>query len=222
MFAATRKRLENLRKGGDRGMTLTELLIAMGIFAVVLVVFMQAVAVMAKTTVRSQAQSDSADQLRNVFLRLDKEVRYAQDINTPATANGAVYVEYWIPDDTASGASTCVQWRYVISSSILQRRTWTQGNAASVSSWNTMATNLRNDLSSSAQQPFRVTRAGTTGSKVYLHQRLDVYLNSGLGAGTDARGSQLSTTFVAQNSSTASITNPGTQNVCLIGSVQRP
>jgi prepilin-type N-terminal cleavage/methylation domain-containing protein len=215
-------RLERIRKDGDRGFTLTELLIAMGIFAVVLVVFMQAVAVMAKTTVRTQAQSDSADQLRNVFLRLDKEVRYAQDINTPATSNGAIYVEYWVPDNTASGASQCVQWRYVIASNTLQRRTWNQGDASSVTGWITMATKLRNDLSSSAQQPFTVTRAGTTGSKVYLHQRLDVFLSSGMGSGTDARGSQLSTTFVAQNSSTGSLTNSGTQNVCLIGTVQRP
>lgn len=222
MMRALRTRLDRIRKDGDRGFTLTELLIAMGIFAVVLVVFMQAVAVMAKTTVRTQAQSDSLDQLRNVFLRLDKEVRYAQDINTPTTANGAIYIEYWIPQNTATAASQCVQWRYVIASKTLQRRTWNQGDASSVSNWITMATNLRNDLSSSSQQPFTVTRAGTTGSKVYLHQRLDVFLSGGLGSGSDARGSQLSTTFVAQNSSTASLTNSGTQNVCLVGTVQRP
>ena len=194
----------------------------MGIFSIVLVVMMSAVAVMAKTTVKSEATSDSADQMRNVFLRLDKEVRYASDINTPATASGAIYVEYWVPASAGTGKSTCVQWRYVKATNILQRRTWEQGKPGTVTGWITMATKLRNNLASSTEQPFVVHRAGTTGGKVYLHQRLDIYLDAGLGDETDPRGSQLNVNFVAQNSSPSFGTNPGTTKVCLVGAVQRP
>ena len=223
MMRAIRARLNVDKSQGDRGVSLIELIVAMSIFSIVLVVFMAAVASMAKVTVRSEATSDSADQMRNVFLRLDKEVRYASDINTPATSAGAIYIEYWVPASSADGTSLCVQWRDVTATDILERRTWTQGAPGTVTGWITMADNLRNNLSSSAEQPFVIHRAGTSDGKVYLHQRLDVFLSAGLGtSSTDSRGSELDTTFVAQNSSTTSITNPGTTNVCLTGSVQRP
>lgn len=213
-----------LRKtGSDQGMTLVELIISMAIFSVVLVVFLGALSVMARNTVKSAATADSADQLRNVFQRLDKEVRYASDINTPATSNGSIYIEYWVPASAGNGESTCVQWRYVKAKDELQRRTWIQGDPDSVSKWLTLATRLRNDLTDSSQQPFTIHRAGTFGGKTYLHQRLDIYLSSGLGTeDDDARGSQLDVSFVAQNSSTASVTNGGSTNVCLTGSVGRP
>ncbi len=223
MITWMRARTSATKQGGDKGMSLLELIVAMGIFSIVLVVFMSAVATMAKTTVKSQATSDSADQLRNVFLRMDKEVRYASDINTPGTANGAVYMEYWVPENAGTGASMCVQWRYVLATDILQRRTWTYGAPGTVTGWMTLATDLRNNMSLPAEQPFVVHRAGAIGSKVYLHQRLDVYLSAGLGADTsDSRGSELDSSFVAQNSSTASVTNAGVTKVCLTGSVQRP
>ena len=223
MIRAMRARMSATKESGDRGMSILELIVSMGIFSVVLVVFMSAVATMAKTTVKSQATSDSADQMRNVFLRMDKEIRYASDINTPGTANGAVYVECWVPENAANSASMCVQWRYVIATHILQRRTWTYGAPGTVTGWITMATDLRNNLAVPAQQPFTIHRAGALGSKVYLHQRLDVYLSAGLGADTsDSRGSELATSFVAQNSSTASVSNPGVTKVCLTGTVQRP
>lgn len=215
-------RLRAVDPRGDRGTSLVELLISMAIFSIVLVVFMGAVATMAKSTVKSEARSDSADQLRNVFLRMDKEVRYASDINTPATANGAVYLEYWVPASAGTGESICVQWRYVIDTDELQRRTWDQGDPDSVGNWITMATRLRNNLASANQQPFTVHRAGTFDGKTYLHQRLDVYLSSGMGTDDDSRGSQLDVRFVAQNSSTGSVTNGGSTNVCLTGTVQRP
>jgi prepilin-type N-terminal cleavage/methylation domain-containing protein len=219
---AIRSRLAAIERG-ERGMTLVELIVSMAIFSVVLVVFLGALGAMAKTTVKSEVASDSADQLRNVFLRMDKEVRYASDINTPATANGSIYVEYWVPASAKDGESTCVQWRYVKASDKLQRRTWVQGDPDSVTGWATLATRLRNDLNATDQQPFTIHRAGTFSGKTYLHQRLDIYLSNGLGTDhEDPRGSQLDVSFVAQNSSTASVTNGGSTSVCLTGTVGRP
>jgi len=221
---ALRARAAELRKhdGRDKGFSLVELIVSMGIFSVVLVVFMAAVSTMAQTTVKSQATSDAASQMRTVFQRFDKELRYASDINTPATANGAIYVEYWVPQNAGTGESQCVQWRYVKATNELQRRQWKQGNAASVTGWVTMVTDLKNNLSVPAQQPFTVHRAGTIGGKVYLHQTLDIFLDAGMGTSGDTRGSQLAVSFVAQNSSTGSVTNAGVTKVCLTGAVQRP
>ena len=126
-----------------------------------------------------------------------------------------------MPASAATGQSTCVQWRYVAASKELQRRSWLQGDPSSVTPWITMVTRLRNDLSQSTQQPFVVYRAGAFGGKVYTHQRLDVFLDSGLSSSPN-QGGQLKVSLVAQNSATTSVTNTGTQKVCLVGGVQRP
>ena len=219
-----RKRLERMarRRDDDSGMSIVELITAMGIFTFVLVVFLAATANMARSTGRNQVVSDTSTQLRTVFQRLDKEVRYASDINMPGSAGGDIYLEYWVPANAASGESMCVQWRYDTSENRLQRRTWEQGDPSTVTSWTTMVTRLRNDLTSTAEQPFVVRLAGPSGGKVYLHQRLEVYLDAGLGPGMKNAGSELDVSFVAQNSSTASVTNNGTSKVCLAGGVGRP
>jgi len=206
----------------DRGVSVVELIVSMGIFVMVLVVFLAAVVTMSRATSRTQATGDSASQLRTVFQRLDKEVRYASAINPPAQTSGNFYVEYLVPATVATGESLCVQWRFMASDRELQRRTWTPGNAASVSEWQTMVTDLRNDLTETTQLPFVFHRAGPVGSKVFLRQGLTVRLDAGLGQAGDPGGSQLNVFMVARNSSTSSVGNTGTDRVCLVGAVQRP
>lgn len=221
MIGMVRRRLQAVRDNREAGVSIMELIISMLIFSFVLVVFMGAIVSMVRATSRNQVVSDTSTQLRTVYQRLDKEVRYASDINTPGTSGGNIYIEYWMPASAATGQSTCVQWRYVAASKELQRRSWLQGDPSSVTPWITMVTRLRNDLSQSTQQPFVVYRAGAFGGKVYTHQRLDVFLDSGLSSSPN-QGGQLKVSLVAQNSATTSVTNTGTQKVCLVGGVQRP
>ncbi|MES1171413.1 MAG: hypothetical protein ABUL56_03525 [Actinomycetota bacterium] len=221
MIGMVRRRLQAVRDDREAGVSIMELIISMLIFSFVLVVFMGAIVSMVRATSRNQVVSDTSTQLRTVYQRLDKEVRYASDINTPGTSGGNIYIEYWMPASAATGQSTCVQWRYVAASKELQRRSWLQGDPSSVTPWITMVTRLRNDLSQSTQQPFVVYRAGAFGGKVYTHQRLDVFLDSGLSSSPN-QGGQLKVSLVAQNSATTSVTNTGTQKVCLVGGVQRP
>lgn len=219
MMKILRQRLRN----EDRGVTIVELIVSMGIFVMVLVVFLAAMVTMSRQAVRTQAVGDSASQLRTVFQRLDKEVRYASAINAPGHSDGDIYVEYLVPESTGAGEELCVQWRYLVAAKELQRRTWTLGDADSASGWQTMVTGLRNDLSDPAQQPFVFHRAGPVGSVIYLRQGLTVRLDAGMGEAGDPAGSQLHVFMVARNSSTASETNAGTTNrVCLVGEVQRP
>lgn len=210
------------RARDERGVTIVELLVSMGIFVMVLVVFLAAVVTMSRTAVRTQATGDSASQLRTVFQRLDKEVRYASAINPPGETAGNFYVEYHLPATVGTGAAQCVQWRYMVSTRELQRRTWTPGVASSVTGWQTMVTDLRNDLSEASQLPFVFHRAGPVGNKVFLRQGLTVRLDAGMGQAGDPGGSQLNVFMVARNSSTASEGNTGTARVCLVGTVQRP
>lgn len=222
MFTVVREHARHrLRVADDTGVTIVELLVAMGIFLLVLVVFLAATVTMSRQAVSTQAIGDSASQLRTVYQRLDKEVRYASALNVPGTSSGNIYVEYLVPASVGTGEAQCVQWRYMTAEGELQRRTWKPDDASTVSEWSTMVVNLRNDLPS--EQPFVFHRAGPDGAKVFVRQRLDVYLDAGLGEAGDAEGSQLDVHMVANNSSTLSETNlDETHQVCLVGGVQRP
>lgn len=208
-----------MRKNKDRtneeGMTLVEMIVAMGILTVLLVISLSAVVALTKSTVRAQAVANATDQLRVTFQRFDKEVRYASAINIPGFSDEDYYVEYLVEASVKDGAATCVQWRLNMDTAELQRRTWSL-DSTEASAWQTTVTGVRNDLSKKAEYPFTVQRAGTVDGKVYNRHQLEINLDTGMGEGKDARGGQLVSNFVAQNSST---TSPNT--VCLNGAIGR-
>ncbi|GAA2248213.1 hypothetical protein GCM10010401_22600 [Rarobacter faecitabidus] len=214
----------------DKGMTLVELIVAMGILTLVLAIFMAGVVAMVRTTVRADSSSSAGDQMRTVFQRMDREIRYATDINRPAIVGTRQYVEYRYMEPDNEGVAQCVQWRYDSTSKELQRRNWIDGSPASVSAWQSFVTKGRNDLSVPAQRPFTFYRAGVDDSSgvSYTNQRLRVVLDAGLGSFGDGSGSQLNTILVARNSSDQSTSNTDSNNdgitdfpVCLTG-VGRP
>ncbi|MEP7763983.1 type II secretion system protein [Sanguibacter sp. 25GB23B1] len=194
----------------DTGMTLVELIVAMGIFTVVIAVFMAGIVVMTKNTARAQAVADAGDEVRRVFQRLDREVRYASAINRPGTgSSGAYYVEYLVSAVEAGKQPMCTQWRYVPATGTIERRTWANvTSGASPSAWSTLANRVRNDLAT--QKPFEFTPAGSINAS----QQLRVFLDVGPGAGgPDARkGAQLDSQFVARNTDTSTTTNADIDN----------
>lgn len=193
------------RRGDDSGMTLTELIVSMGIFSVVVVIFMAGVVVMTKNTARAQAVGDSGDAALKIFQRLDKEVRYSSAVNAggAGTTAGTYYVEYLITAVDAAAQPKCVQWRYSSATRKLDRRTWPNVAAPTASAWLTMATTMRNDLSVAAQRPFVFTPADSTN----VNQRLTVHLDLGYGAANGKRGAAIDSVFVARNTSTSSQSN---------------
>lgn len=206
--AKVRRVLQGDRSERDGGMTLVELLVAMGILTIILAVFTVGLISMVKTTARNKVKADSLDQFRVVFSRMDREVRYASDINRPVLTNGKYYLEYLVANVESGDAEQCVQWRYVVDTHVLQRRTWDPADTSRVSSWTTTVTGLRNDLADASQIPFVMYQAGTASAgRAYTNQRLRVFLSSGDGTSTNGAGSTLSTTFVARNSSDQSVTN---------------
>jgi prepilin-type N-terminal cleavage/methylation domain-containing protein len=108
----------------DKGFTLMELLIAMGLFAVVMTLVSGAMIVMYHDVGKQQGQSNDLDGLRKATDLLDFQVRYANAISQPGVgATGtATYVEW----QTGNGGQpqTCTQWRLDSSTSLLQYRTW--------------------------------------------------------------------------------------------------
>ncbi|MGY4642607.1 PulJ/GspJ family protein [Cellulomonas sp. URHB0016] len=193
------------RRADDSGMTLTELIVSMGIFSVVVVIFMSGVVVMTKNTARAQVVGDSGDTALKIFQKLDKEVRYSSGVNAGgagATA-GTYYVEYLITAVEGGTQPKCVQWRYSSTTRKLERRSWPNVATPTATAWLTMATNMRNDLSVVTDRPFTFTPADS----VNLNQRLAVHLDLGKGAAGGKSGAMIDSVFVARNTSSSSQSN---------------
>jgi prepilin-type N-terminal cleavage/methylation domain-containing protein len=184
----------------DRGLTLVELLVAMGIFVIVLAVFMTGVVSMTRTTASAQGVSDATTSTRKVLDRFDRQVRYSTGINRPGLgSSGSYYVEFAMPAQAAGAIPLCVQWRYDPAARTIALRTWNDTATPSPTGWSSMASNVRNDLATEA--PFKFFASNSTSKE----QALQVLLDIGVGS---QRGALVATTYVARNTSTATQTNP--------------
>lgn len=181
-----------LQRSRDAGYTLVELLVAMGIFTVVLSVVMAGVMVMTVDLRKTSNQTDASDQVRNAVLRMDKQVRYADSIVPPKRIGSDWYVAF---ETTVSGQNNCQGYRLRGATDLLQYRK-VDNNTGTDSGWHTVATNVVNDPTVSAQQPFTLTAAnGTT----MLRQLLDVHLWASKGSSSKGTA-ETDVAFVARNS----------------------
>lgn len=195
-----------LRRGAadDAGMTLIELIVAMGVFTVLVSVFMAGIVIMTRSTVRTDVTAASGDSVRTVFERLDRQVRYAESINYPGTGvSGAVYVEFRVSATVSSnGKAMCTQWRWDPATQHLERRSWEDAPGVVPAAWSVVATKVLADSDTSGRPyPFQVSTASATEPRQRLTLRLTV---GSLPVGTTIDSE---TTFSARNSSTKSLSN---------------
>jgi prepilin-type N-terminal cleavage/methylation domain-containing protein len=188
-------------RGDDAGMSLVELIVAMGIFTIVISIFMAGLITMTENTVRTEVTTDAAESVRRVFQRLDKQVRYADAINLPGNgASGARYVEFRTPETvSASGVTTCTQWRWNPATEEIQARVWPQ-SAATLPGWSVVATDVVDDATVTGY-PFTVVVASPSHPRQSL--QLQLLLESDASSGSVSSDS----TFVARNSSVDSAGN---------------
>jgi prepilin-type N-terminal cleavage/methylation domain-containing protein len=106
---------------GSAGLTLVELLVAMVILSIFFGVFGAVATRLFDSTMNQQARSANLDSNRMVVLKLDRQVRYANAVNTPVTHNASQYVEW--RSGSSGQQQTCVQWR-VTTAGLVQRRSW--------------------------------------------------------------------------------------------------
>ncbi|HST82604.1 MAG TPA: type II secretion system protein [Kineosporiaceae bacterium] len=189
-----------LPKRDDSGFTLVEMIVAMGIFAVLLAIFSTAVQSFSKSTVRSLRTSDQTTQGRVVFNLFDKQVRAASAISIPALSGSSWYVEYL--DDTGT-AAICTQWVVRTDTDIIATRKWTVG-ATTAPAWRTVATNVTN---STTQAPFTLI-ASTT---VVPRQRLSVTLRYQRTGGPLTVNNSV---FTARNTGSMTSTNTTSGLIC--------
>lgn len=190
------ERLRARRPTGDDGTTLIELMVGMAIMAVFMSIFTAAIVMMTQTANKVEAVSITSAQTSQAFLRLDKTVRYAAAITTPAVSTGTG--DWYVELDNTTNGEVCTQLRVDKTTMQLQQRTWTV-NVGSASSWTPLADYITNGgaASGSATVPFSFPAPATGVSTTF--QRLQLVLVSMNGnAATSTNQSQM--TFTALNS----------------------
>ena len=196
------------REGPDSGLTLIEVLVSTTVMSLAVSLFTGAVLQIYTTLQRTEAMSTAQASATTAFQRLDRELRYASQVNAPWSSGIDYYVEYLM---TNGDTPTCVQLRSQGSSSILQRRQWQQGTAPAAT-WLPLVSDVVPAYPLSADtpsappvgsvSPFAVIPADT----VFLFQKLQVNMQIG-GVHRTAAKRQVSVTFTALNSPPQPVVN---------------
>ncbi|HLL67511.1 MAG TPA: hypothetical protein VK453_17635 [Micromonosporaceae bacterium] len=222
---ALRQRASRVRATLDTGVTLVELVTSMAIMAVVAGTFTTAVVQMFRTASTTEAAAAAQSQANVIFLRLERELRYASGV--APTDPVRPYVDYVTANN---GTVTCTRLRLVNSGTIQELRSmsWIQGvGATSDRTWTRLLSNVtaRVPLTSltapfimlPATTPVVLPSAAPTGAPtgaVTVLQRLRLQLVIGSGTGGNSTSRMMDITFTAMNTaptatSTAACTSEG-------------
>lgn len=188
---------DRYRTDRDAGFSLVELVVVMGIFLMIIGIITASVVSMMSQTRKETGQSDNLDSARKILQTLDKTVRYANDITTPATGtDGAYYVEY--RTGNSGQQQTCYQWRYVPSTGLVQARRWLPPLAGVGSTTATAWVVEGTGVSLSGSTPIW-SIAATSSSNV--HQTLTVVFKTTHGAPASSQTNQVTLTGINTTSS---------------------
>lgn len=184
-------RLRALPGDRDAGVTLLEVMVAMGIMSVVMAMATSAVITIHRAAARTESVSIAQSQLAIAFGRFDAEIRYASGISMP-TDSPHPYVEYLL---TYDGTPRCTQLRVKTDAtvSILQSRSWQPGSTPGAD-WNTVANNV---TLVAGRSPFVRTTPGASSP----FQRLRLLLEVAVGEGAVASRKRTDVEFTALNTS---------------------
>ena len=129
------------RLSEDDGLSLVELVVAMGIMSIVLIVFGTVLASVQREVVVQEKLSAANDQARLALQQLDRELRSGNVLYDPATEavpnmRLRVYTQANAP---TRGAYLCKLWRIRGATQRLQVRSWLPGSTAWLDEWVTVA-----------------------------------------------------------------------------------
>jgi type II secretory pathway pseudopilin PulG len=183
------------RRDGERGTTLTELLVSMGIFSLCMTVVFGAVILVMRKSLDVQKSADAASELRLALAQIDRQVRSGNVLFSPA--DEATYVSTCVGDATtksgtcmriftqSNGSEKCVQWQLINDpahpgTKLLRSRSWatTWVTTGDLTGWGTVARGLT--LTPGAANPFTLQAPETLdgGPTLYAGRLLGVRLES--------------------------------------------
>jgi prepilin-type N-terminal cleavage/methylation domain-containing protein len=193
-------RLRRLR-GSDEGFSLSELMISMSIMGIVTVISATGFLTMFKTTDAAQTAALTQTSTMLAFSKLDREVRYAQRINTPyQRGNGDWAVEYVIPD--SAGVAQCVRLTIPKAGGSLMRQQWPQSGATASGTPTTVALDMAPD--NGTANPFLLTAGGGTSGSNF--DRVEIKLKSSIGVSDAGAVRRFDLLFTALNTQSMSTT----------------
>lgn len=192
---------------GDAGTTLVEVLVGMLIMTIFLGMFTAVVVMMNSAENKAEATNNSAAQINQAFLTLDKMVRQAGAISTPG--QGAAPLSDWYVElrTTNSGSAVCTQLRVDNTSKQVQQRTWTPGatpGPSFSSVLNGVSTGTAGTPLGWSAQPFALQPLSPT----VPFQQLTISLQAAAGSATKQTTSRSSFTFNAVNTTIPVPTTP--------------
>lgn len=161
----TMKILAGIRSD-QRGLTLTEVLVAMMVMSLAAVVFLSTLASVQKSVAETDIRTRSNTQARLALQTLDREVRSGNILYDPESSTDPyfrfkVYTQSNATTRQPSPGYTCRLWR-ITSDGQLQTRFWEPGQVdpdLSASGWRTVATGIVNK---SVDDPTDSTCEGST------------------------------------------------------------
>ncbi|CAN5115635.1 hypothetical protein BH11ACT1_BH11ACT1_13700 [soil metagenome] len=181
-------------RDGDRGTTLIELLVSMGIFSLCMTVVFGAVILVMRKSLDVQKSADAASELRLALAQIDRQVRSGNVLFSPA--DEASYVGTCVGDAAtnsgtcmriftqSNGSEKCVQWQLIDDAAhpgtlLLRTRSWatTWVTTGDLTGWATVARGLTLTPSvtpGETNNPFKLEGATTP----YKERLLDVRLES--------------------------------------------
>jgi type II secretory pathway pseudopilin PulG len=186
----------------EAGYTIIELAVAMGVFTIILAVFLNTLRIMASSTSRVFASTSVATDGRQALDILSRQLGFASAVNLPVQSGQNWYLEFESDAVKAGADPQCTQWRYQQSTALLQYRRWSTVTLAG-SGWLTAARSVVNDPAT--QQPFTLL-ATDAGFKV-MRVTVDLRLRSSVGTIAQTQGQ-----FTLRNSLDAPV--PTTSTVC--------
>ena len=173
----------------------------MGIFVVILSIFMAAVTQMSKVTIRVSNTQAGQDELSRAYFSLDHSLRYADSVNYPVlSGTNNWYLEFLTTASNTGQLPLCTQYQLNSTTDTLAFRTWTDGTMSTLTGWEVVASRMVNDPTVSGQSPFTLNPAGG----VFRNQSVQILLLTQNGSSAKQ---QLNTTIVAVNSSNDSVSN---------------
>ena len=192
-----------MRREDDSGVTLIELVVSMTIMAVMMTAFTTAVVQMYQAANKTESMSNAQAELNNVFLRLDRIVRYAAGISEMQRKGNRYYIGMLVAETDNKHRCYALQ---LTSDPVkkLQIADWYENARPVEAPWTTIANDV---LPPKSGDPFEVEPASRDNNFYRLKLKLDATV------GTDPRSSTTANTEVEF---TALNTSPGgsTETVC--------
>lgn len=165
----------------EEGVTLVELMVTMGVFAIASVVFLSTLATVQKAVSREQHYTTSNDQARLAIENLDRVVRSGNVLYAPSS-NGSsivIYTQSNAPTFKATvngsvySGNRCVQWR--VNGQNLETRSWRSQyvgdwsgavGSQNVSAWRVAATGIVNYVVPAPVDAFKIDPDPLKGNRV--------------------------------------------------------